>query len=86
MIQSYVVQPGDGFVAIARKLGSVQPYVDMEYIARANGMTLTSVIHPGRILWYDTNEIVTTTAPDKNVRVVVSGERRVTVDGVVRTV
>lgn len=41
----YVVEPGDGFYKIAKKLG-----VDAKQLAAANGMTLESPIIPGQVL------------------------------------
>lgn len=51
-IQSYIVQPGDGWYSIARHLGIDDP----DRLAIANGDNLSTMLHPGRILWYDTPE------------------------------
>jgi hypothetical protein len=50
-IEHYVVQPGDGWFSIARKVG-----VDVERLVVANGSTLHTMLHPGRILVYEAPE------------------------------
>jgi len=41
----YTVRPGDSFAAIGRRFG-----VSAGALARANGLRLTSVVHPGKVL------------------------------------
>lgn len=61
-VESYIVQPGDGLFAIAAKLAPAGITVEQRNtfamaIAVANGSDFSLELHPGRILWYDTDTI-----------------------------
>lgn len=65
-VESYIVQSGDGLLAIASKLApagisAVQRHAFAQAIAVANDGNIAMVLHPGRILWFDT---ATIPAPD----------------------
>ena len=49
-VATYVVQPSDGFVRIAKRTLWSSSTADAERIARANGLDLDSPIHPGQRL------------------------------------
>jgi hypothetical protein len=67
LIVSRIVQPGDGWLAIARSFepdaAATDVYAFARRIAAANGETLASALHPDRILWFDDAWVPTATAP-----------------------
>lgn len=69
MIQSHVVQPGEGLFAIAAKLAPSGITLEQRNtfamaIAVANGGDFSVVLHPGRILWFDTATIPAAPEPE----------------------
>lgn len=68
-VESYIVQPGDGLFAIAAKLAPAGITVEQRNtfamaIAVANGSDFSLELHPGRILWYDTDTIPVPVPPE----------------------
>ena len=50
---TYIAQPGDGWYSAARAIApGADPSIAAEYLARANGETLASTLHPDRVLHF----------------------------------
>ena len=62
LTSTYTVQPGDFLIGIARKLG-----VRLEDLLRLNGLTATSVVHPGRVLTVPVRSVPYTVRPNDTV-------------------